>query len=194
MSSQSQSTKQHRSGEYNAWRHALSRCRNPNTHQFKDYGGRGIKVCERWLVFANFLADMGPKPTPKHTIDRINNDGNYEPGNCRWATRKENNNNTRRSRRIEFNGERLTLQAWAERVGITAGTMHTRLKTWPLDKALTVGPQEQNQYRAKLTIEQIREIKAMKGKVNYRATAKKYGVRDITISDIIKGVTWKHVV
>jgi hypothetical protein len=72
------------------------RCNNPKAAQYQYYGGRGIRVCERWNVFENFLADMGPRPSPSHSIDRINNDGNYEPGNCRWATMSTQRLNQRR--------------------------------------------------------------------------------------------------
>lgn len=81
--------------EYGSWHAMLQRCENPKHHAFKNYGGRGIVVCERWHLLENFLADMGPRP-PGKSLDRINNNGNYEPGNCRWATPKEQIANQRR--------------------------------------------------------------------------------------------------
>ena len=80
---------------YISWAAMWGSCTHPSVNSFKDYGGRGITVCERWENFENFLADMGSRPSPKHSIDRINNDGNYEPGNCRWATLKEQAANKR---------------------------------------------------------------------------------------------------
>lgn len=83
--------------EYTIWREMIRRCSDAKGQSFHRYGGRGISVCQRWMEYPNFLADMGRRPTAKHSIDRINNDGNYEPSNCRWATPKEQAANTRRS-------------------------------------------------------------------------------------------------
>jgi hypothetical protein len=90
-----------RTPEHRAWANLKYRCLNPNSQQYKNYGGRGIKVCKRWLLsFEAFLEDMGPKPNPSHSIDRIDNEGNYSPKNCRWATSKEQASNKRNTRRL----------------------------------------------------------------------------------------------
>jgi hypothetical protein len=88
----------YRTPEYFAWDNMRQRCGNPKHPEYKNYGARGIKVCERWKLFINFFADMGERPSPELSLDRINNDGNYEPGNCRWATPKEQANNQRRTK------------------------------------------------------------------------------------------------
>lgn len=82
---------------YPTWRAMRSRCQDPRNKEWANYGGRGISVCDRWAEIKNFLSDMGPKPTPDHSLDRIDNDGNYEPSNCRWATAKEQRANRRDS-------------------------------------------------------------------------------------------------
>ena len=81
--------------EYKAWAQMMARCYRRTSADNKNWGGRGIRVCDKWKTAANFLVDMGERPTPKHSLDRINNDGNYEPSNCRWATRIQQNNNRR---------------------------------------------------------------------------------------------------
>jgi hypothetical protein len=81
---------------YTTHNQMIARCTNPRTHSYKNYGGRGVRVCKRWLDFRNFVVDMGPKPSPKHTLERVNNDGDYEPGNCVWATRTQQCLNRRR--------------------------------------------------------------------------------------------------
>lgn len=91
--------------EYDAWRSMHYRCKQgPDAWNYKIYGSRGIKVCKRWEKFENFFADMGKRPSKKHTIDRINNKKGYSPSNCRWATRKEQSNNQRRSLIVTING------------------------------------------------------------------------------------------
>ncbi len=123
---------------FRIWAKMNARCYSEKATQYRYYGGRGITVCNRWRgSFQNFANDVGPRPSPQHTIDRIDNDGNYEPSNVRWATRSEQNSNTRRNRFLDHNGERMTLAAWSRRVGITAETISKRLKRgWSLEKAL----------------------------------------------------------
>lgn len=95
----------------------MKRCENPNAKAYASYGGRGVRVCERWRMFENFLADMGPRP-PGTTIDRIDGARGYEPGNCRWATKREQTLNRATTRYIDAFGERLPLVSWAERLGV----------------------------------------------------------------------------
>lgn len=122
---------------YYVWRDMCSRCTNPKSRHFSRYGGRGIRVYERWNTFANFLADMGEAP-PGLSIDRIDNNGNYELGNCRWATNAEQSRNTCMTRNITFNGETLCARAWEERLGLSVGGLWHRLKNgWNLERALT---------------------------------------------------------
>jgi hypothetical protein len=136
-------TDQHRlvkTPEYYAWAHMIERCENPRNPQWSDYGGRGIAVCARWRArFQNFLADVGPRPSPQHSIDRLENNGNYEPGNVAWRTRAEQNRNTRRTILLTYGGETLCAKDWAKRLGLCSGQVITwRLKHgWSLEEALT---------------------------------------------------------
>jgi len=114
--------------EYRIWKGMKERCYSPSRREYSNYGGRGIRVCERWRKsFMAFYADMGPRPSFAHSIDRIDGNGDYEPGNCRWATRAEQNRNRKDNRFLEFNGERLCLADWAKRFGMRKGTLHDRL-------------------------------------------------------------------
>ena len=124
--------------EYNSWRSMMGRCFDQRQHNYANYGGRGIGVCERWLGFSNFLEDMGSKPTPWHTIERLDNDRGYEPGNCRWATRKEQSRNQRRSVYIELGGRRELLIDACGRYGLPLGLVYGRLKNgWSIETALS---------------------------------------------------------
>lgn len=124
--------------EYSVWLGMRKRCHYSKHPHYARYGGRGIKVCARWSVFENFFSDMGPRPSTSHTLDRINNDGNYEPSNCRWATAIEQRNNISTNRYISHNGERLTTAQWAHRVGIPPRTLRARLRRgWSIAEALS---------------------------------------------------------
>lgn len=116
------------------------RCGDAGDKSYHNYGGRGITVCDRWREsFENFLADMGRRPSPQHSIDRINNDGNYEPGNCRWATNREQSLNRRNNRQIELDGVRMPLDAWREETGLTRNAIRQRIDKlgWDTRRALT---------------------------------------------------------
>ena len=124
--------------EYKAWCSLTQRCGNPNDKRYANYGGRGISVSEDWLVFENFYRDIGPRPSPKHSLDRKDNNGNYCKENCRWATRKEQNNNKRTCRVVEFDGRVMTIRQWAEHLGIGDSALRCRLsRGWPIERALT---------------------------------------------------------
>lgn len=128
--------------EYMSWRAMVERCTNAKSISFPNYGGRGITVCERWLTYANFLADMGRKLTPKHTIDRIDSNGNYCPENCRWADRATQNRNSRRNVRFTLGERTATLAEWAREIGIHQVTLRQRVREWGLEKALTTPKQK----------------------------------------------------
>jgi len=139
-------------GTYRSWKAMLRRC-NPDASDHPYYQERGIKVCERWQrSFAAFLEDMGEKPTPRHQVDRFPDAaGNYEPGNVRWATPKENSRNRCSSHYLEFNGERLTIVEWAERTGLLHTTISKRLQHgWSIEKALTTMPKEDGRRKRKV--------------------------------------------
>lgn len=126
-----------RSKLYIAWANMTQRCLDPNATHFNNYGGRGIKVCERWRCFELFKEDMGEPPTGT-TLDRINNDLGYEPENCRWATPKEQAQNRRSSRMIEHEGKRLPIIEWSRITGLDHRTIGYRLKCgWSVEDALT---------------------------------------------------------
>lgn len=116
-----------------------TRCLNPNSKDFAYYGARGIRVCERWASsFANFLADMGKAPTTQHQLDRIDNSGNYEPANCRWATRAENSRNRRSSLLLTHNGITKSATEWAMDIGLNRHGVAERIrKGWSVEDAVT---------------------------------------------------------
>lgn len=122
--------------EYFTWSGLRARCKDLNN---RNYGGRGIKVCARWLEsFPAFLEDMGRRPSPEHSIDRIDVNGDYEPRNCRWATAKEQARNTRFNVLVTHNGETLCVGEWAERYGMSCSTLNSRLRNgWLFEAAIS---------------------------------------------------------
>ena len=124
---------------YSIYKGIKRRCYNPKCKEYDRYGGRGITVCDEWLNnFGTFrLWALSNGYQPNLTIERIDNDGDYCPDNCRWATMKEQNNNTSWNRRITFDGITLTVSDWAKKIGISQQALQKRLNNWPIDRALT---------------------------------------------------------
>jgi hypothetical protein len=128
-----------RTSEYKSWRSMIARCTDPTHDRYADYGGKGVVICQRWLdAFSDFLTDMGRKPTPRHTIDRIDNSRGYEPGNCRWASKSEQASNRSTNRIIQFRGKSMTLAAASREIGMRPITLQKRLDAgWPVERAMT---------------------------------------------------------
>jgi hypothetical protein len=121
--------------EYRSWSNLHERCRYPGRHP--NHGGRGIKVCARWDFFENFLADMGLKPSPAHSVDRVDNDGDYTPENCRWEDRGAQVRNRRNTRWLTLDGRTLCLSDWAREAGLSKNRLTERLNYgWPVDLAI----------------------------------------------------------
>lgn len=129
-----------RAPEYRTWSMIKNRCLNEKTPDYQDYGGRGISIHPRWLSYETFLLDVGRRPTSGMTIDRFpNNDGNYEPGNVRWASAKDQARNRRSSRILTFRGKSATEAEWVEILGINQGTLSSRINRygWSIERALS---------------------------------------------------------
>lgn len=126
---------------YSVWLGMIGRTTYASDPTYARYGGRGIRVCERWRTFANFFADMSPTYEKGLSIDRIDNDGNYEPGNCRWATDREQQRNKGNNHVIEWRGEARVLADWVDVTGIHESTIRRRLERgWSVERALTAPP------------------------------------------------------
>lgn len=136
-----------RTRTYDSWASMVSRCNNPNHKYYHCYGGRGVKICERWHKFENFLEDMGESPS-RLQIDRIDNNDNYHKQNCRWVTSKVNNRNRRNNRLIVFDGKIQCLAAWAEEYNLSTATLRARILKfhWSIKDSLTtpVGARREN--------------------------------------------------
>ena len=125
--------------EYIIWKSMRDRCNNTNAERYSDYGGRGIKICKRWDDFSNFIEDMGSRPTPKHQMERIDNDKGYNLDNCKWATILEQANNKRDTRMLTLNGVTKPIMVWSRETGISEKTLRARIfrSGWSIEQALT---------------------------------------------------------
>lgn len=176
------------------------RCYDTKNNQYADYGGRGITVCDAWRHdFAAFRDAVGLRPSPTHTLDRRDNNGDYEPGNVRWATRSEQNRNRRNNRLITWRGETLCMAAWAERVGVDQHVIKIRLRNgWSIEDALTTSVSDgigENNPRAKVSAAAVRAMRAeyAAGGVSQRALGERYGISQGVVSKIVHGKVWTHV-
>lgn len=147
-----------RSPLYRAWTSMKQRCYNPNAAGYSAYGGRGITVCQRWLgSYEAFAADMGERPTNKHSLDRYNNDLGYTPGNCRWATPLEQRQNTQRAHWLAYDGDTQPLSVWAERWNLSPDVLRYRLNRYGLDFTKLRAPSVRYNMQpgANLTLEEL---------------------------------------
>ncbi|HVI40923.1 MAG TPA: hypothetical protein VM577_09705 [Anaerovoracaceae bacterium] len=185
------------------WKNMLTRCSNPKVECFKNYGGRGISVCERWRVFENFFADMGQPPSPKHSIDRIDVNGDYRPGNCRWATSKEQAQNKTTSRSVKAFGKAMTATEWSSRTSISSARIRARIaRGWSEEEALTipmgsfrkprVGLQGSKSPLSKITEAQVLQARKERSEgVHYLETIKNLGITRGQYWSAI--LCWKHL-
>lgn len=178
--------------EYKIWSSIKDRCLNPKQIAYARYGGRGITVCDRWRDdFAAFTADMGPRPSRDHTVDRIDNDGPYEPGNCRWATRTEQSRNQRRTVLVMHNGEQRSLASVCEDLGMDRVKVWHRifLRGWSVEDALS-----DVNGSTKLTEQQARHIRQRcDSGERLQSIADEYCVNYQTVWKISKRLIWRHL-
>lgn len=127
-----------RTPEYRSWESMKARCRNPNYSNYKYYGGRGISYCKEWEVFQNFLDSMGKRPSKQHSLERINNNGNYEPSNCKWASKCEQMLNRSNAIYLTLNGVTMPIREWASKLGIPLKVLKSRRgEKWSDERILT---------------------------------------------------------
>lgn len=173
------------------WQNMIKRCENPNNHAYNHYGGRGIKVCNRWHQFARFFEDMGLQPTDKHQIDRTNNDKGYCKENCKWVLPQDNSRNRRNNVNLTIDGVTDCVVEWAKQFSISAAVVYSRIKKgWGEIEALTTPPLSR---KIKLDAKQIEEIKILSKTMPQSKIAAKYNVCQQTISNVITSRTWGNI-
>lgn len=185
---------------YSTWQSMVRRCHgSPDVRTWAAYGGRGISVCEEWRgSFVAFVAAVGPRPSPNHSLDRIDNNGNYEPGNVRWATRREQQGNRRATRTIELSGSRLRVADVARASGLDPTTIVTRLRNgWSANDAVslpTVTTAGMRNHKAKLTDDLVKQIRARSGAGESAvALSQETGVDYSTIRRVVNRKSWRHI-
>lgn len=178
---------------YSTWRGMKDRCENPKNKDYHNYGGRGIRVCERWRSFAAFVEDMNPRPKG-HTIDRVENNGPYSPENCVWATPFQQMQHTRWGRYLTFNGESLTIAQWARKLNVKHEFIKLRLRRgWSVADALTLPADKYPaSWRRKFTDDEIAQIRA--SKLNGAELAKLFSVNRSTINKARAGKSYNKLV
>lgn len=176
---------------YQVWRAMKNRCELKSVESYQNYGGRGIKVCDRWQSFESFLTDMGPRPKGM-TVERNDTDGNYEPGNCRWATRAEQSVNKRNNVHLTANGKTQTMTEWARELGVNHTAIVYRLKQgWPVERAVTEpAPERPN---GKLTDAQAQWAIDSYPSMSFAKIGAALGVSDTNVIQIVKGKTFKNL-
>lgn len=183
---------------YSRYSSMIDRCYNPKNAAFANYGGRGITVCERWVEsFTDYLADVGEKPGPGFTLDRIDNERGYEPENVRWATRDTQNRNHRANRYYTHDGRTMCLKDWAREVGIHVATITNRIDDlgWSFERAISVPPGTEH-VKTRLTPEMkdaVRRRHAATG-MKHRDLAQEFGVSKTLITRILKQGTGEMAV
>ena len=183
----------HNTPEHRVWCEMKRRCSNRKLHNYHRYGGRGIKVCDRWLnSFVNFFADMGERPTPDHQIERKDTDGDYTPDNCRWATRLEQARNKSNNTFVTINGETLTLGAWHEKLGTSPGVMEGRARkngttaAEELVKAVAAGDYATG--RRRLTADLVNQVKGgLANMESVRSISARLGISRAVVGQIRDG-------
>lgn len=172
--------------EYSLWCQMRARCQRQSHEAYHNYGGRGIRVCDRWQDFSAFLEDMGPRPGKGYTVDRIDNNKNYEPGNCRWATRAQQSRNSRQVKPVTWNGETLPLGDWADRFGVPLERLRTRVsRGMDVESAANAikkaGRYNQKQAKYSLSHEQKDAMCSLKETHTANAVASMFGVPQYTV-------------
>ncbi|ECO0419392.1 hypothetical protein DFV33_04705 [Salmonella enterica subsp. enterica serovar Bareilly] len=181
-----------RSPEYGVWNAMINRCCNSNSANFGNYGGRGISVCERWKSsFENFIADMGRRPSNKHSIERVNNNGNYEPGNCIWATTTEQLSNKRNNYKGMFHGKEITLAELSRNTEISVNVLRKRIIRDGLtfEEAVLLGDGVQRYMKDGLNL----SIKEWSEKLNipYKVLHNRLRIRRWPIEKALDNAHWK---